>query len=53
MRLRAASMSAVIVALHVIGWATLVFMVVPEHFSVGDKAFARIEERWAAAGGVD
>jgi nickel/cobalt transporter (NiCoT) family protein len=37
--LRAASMSAVIVALHVIGWATLVFMVVPEHFSVGDKAF--------------
>ncbi|MGH3598179.1 MAG: HoxN/HupN/NixA family nickel/cobalt transporter, partial [Mycobacterium sp.] len=37
--LRLGSMSAVIVALHVIGWATLVLVVEPAHFSVGDKAF--------------
>jgi nickel/cobalt transporter (NiCoT) family protein len=37
--LRAAAMSAVIVALHVIGWATLLFVVEPAHFTVGDKAF--------------
>jgi high-affinity nickel-transport protein len=37
--LRLGSMSAVIVALHVIGWCTLVLIVEPAHFSVGDKAF--------------
>ena len=31
-------MAAVIVALHLIGWITLVFVVAPQHFSVGDKA---------------
>jgi nickel/cobalt transporter (NiCoT) family protein len=37
--LRLGSMFAVIVALHVIGWGTLVFIVEPAHLSVGDKAF--------------
>ncbi len=37
--LRLASMAAVIVALHLIGWITLVMVVEPEHFSLGDKAF--------------
>jgi nickel/cobalt transporter (NiCoT) family protein len=37
--LRLGSMFAVIIALHVIGWGTLVFVVEPAHFSVGDKAF--------------
>jgi high-affinity nickel-transport protein len=37
--LRLGSMFAVIIALHVIGWGTLVFIVEPAHFSVGDKAF--------------
>ena len=37
--LRLGSMLAVIVALHVIGWGTLVFIVEPAHLSVGDKAF--------------
>jgi nickel/cobalt transporter (NiCoT) family protein len=37
--LRLGSMFAVIVALHVIGWATLIFVVEPAHFSVGSKAF--------------
>jgi nickel/cobalt transporter (NiCoT) family protein len=37
--LRLGSMFAIIVALHVIGWGTLVFIVEPAHLSVGDKAF--------------
>jgi nickel/cobalt transporter (NiCoT) family protein len=37
--LRLGSMLAVIVALHVVGWGTLVLVVEPAHFSVGDKAF--------------
>lgn len=37
--LRLGSMSAVIIALHVIGWGTLLLVVAPSHFSVGDKAF--------------
>jgi nickel/cobalt transporter (NiCoT) family protein len=37
--LRLVSMLAVIIALHAIGWATLVLVVEPAHFSVGDKAF--------------
>ena len=37
--LRLGSMTAVIIALHVIGWGTLVLVVEPAHFSVGDKAF--------------
>jgi high-affinity nickel-transport protein len=32
-------MLAVIIGLHVIGWGTLVLIVEPAHFSVGDKAF--------------
>src|SRR6201994_3812255 len=37
--LRLGSMFAVIIALHVIGWGTLVLIVEPAHLSVGDKAF--------------
>ncbi|BBU23458.1 HoxN/HupN/NixA family nickel/cobalt transporter [Mycobacterium xenopi] len=37
--LRLGSMSAVIVALHLIGWITLVLVVEPAHLSLGDKAF--------------
>ncbi|OBI42212.1 nickel transporter [Mycobacterium kyorinense] len=37
--LRLCAMFAVILALHVIGWCTLVLVVEPAHFSVGDKAF--------------
>ncbi len=37
--LRLGSMTAVIIALHVIGWGTLVLVVEPAHLSVGDKAF--------------
>src|ERR1700726_2234137 len=37
--LRLGSMFAVIVALHVIGWGTLVLIVEPAHLSVEDKAF--------------
>src|ERR1700753_3219127 len=37
--LRLGSMFAVIIALHVIGWGPLVFIVEPAHLSVGDKAF--------------
>src|SRR5271155_426626 len=37
--LRLGSMFAIIVALHVIGWGTLVLIVEPAHLSVGDKAF--------------
>jgi nickel/cobalt transporter (NiCoT) family protein len=36
---RLASMFAVIVALHLIGWFTLVFLVAPAQFSLGGKAF--------------
>ncbi len=36
---RLGAMSAVIVALHLIGWLTLVFLVEPAQFSVGGKAF--------------
>ncbi len=36
---RLASMLAVIVALHVVGWFTLVFLVAPAQFSLGGKAF--------------
>jgi len=37
--LRLGSMFAIIVALHVIGWGTLILVVEPAHLSVGDKAF--------------
>ncbi|MET8245027.1 HoxN/HupN/NixA family nickel/cobalt transporter [Streptomyces sp. NPDC005202] len=36
---RAAGMAAFIVALHVIGWFTLVAIVAPEHYSLGTKSF--------------
>ncbi|MFI8791412.1 HoxN/HupN/NixA family nickel/cobalt transporter [Streptomyces sp. NPDC055105] len=36
---RAAGMAAFIIALHVIGWFTLVAIVAPEHYSVGTKGF--------------
>ena len=35
---RLAAMVAVIAALHLIGWLTLVLIVAPQHFSLGDKA---------------
>jgi len=34
---RLGAMFAFVAALHVIGWGTLVFLVAPQHFSVGDK----------------
>src|ERR1700689_5227108 len=37
--LRLGSMFAVILALHVIGWGTLILIVEPAHLSIGDKAF--------------
>jgi len=37
--LRLGSMLAVIIALHVIGWATLIFLVGPAHFSIEGKTF--------------
>ncbi|BBX44067.1 HoxN/HupN/NixA family nickel/cobalt transporter [Mycobacterium cookii] len=37
--LRLGSMFTIIVALHVIGWGTLILVVEPAHLSVGDKAF--------------
>ncbi|WP_405818335.1 HoxN/HupN/NixA family nickel/cobalt transporter [Streptomyces sp. NBC_01390] len=37
--IRVGGMAAFIVALHVIGWVTLVALVAPEHYSVGGKAF--------------
>jgi high-affinity nickel-transport protein len=37
--LRLGSMFAIIVALHVIGWGTLILVVEPAHLSIGDKAF--------------
>ncbi|GHH56308.1 high-affinity nickel-transport protein [Streptomyces umbrinus] len=36
---RVGGMAAFIVALHVIGWFTLVVIVAPEHYSVGTKSF--------------
>src|SRR5690242_16057370 len=36
---RLGGMAAFIVALHVIGWFTLVAIVAPEHYSVGTKSF--------------
>ena len=35
---RLGAMAAVITALHLIGWITLVFVVAPQHFGLGDKA---------------
>ena len=35
---RLGAMTAVLAALHLIGWVTLVFVVAPQHFSLGDKA---------------
>ncbi len=37
--LRLGLMFAIIVALHVIGWGTLILVVEPAHLSIGDKAF--------------
>lgn len=37
--LRLGSMLSMIVALHVIGWGTLILVVEPAHLSIGDKAF--------------
>jgi high-affinity nickel-transport protein len=34
---RLGAMFAFITALHIIGWGTLVFLVAPEHFNLGDK----------------
>ena len=34
---RLGAMFAFVAALHVIGWGTLVFLVVPQHFDLGDK----------------
>ncbi|MFE2522542.1 hypothetical protein [Streptomyces mirabilis] len=36
---RAAGMAAFIIALHVIGWFTLMAIVAPEHYSLGTKGF--------------
>ncbi|MFE6485142.1 HoxN/HupN/NixA family nickel/cobalt transporter, partial [Streptomyces sp. NPDC057757] len=36
---RLGGMAAVIIALHVIGWFTLVAVVAPEHYSIGTKSF--------------
>ncbi|MEU1295338.1 HoxN/HupN/NixA family nickel/cobalt transporter [Streptomyces sp. NPDC005840] len=36
---RAGGMAAFIVALHVIGWFTLVAIVAPHHYSIGEKSF--------------
>ncbi len=35
--MRLGAMFAFVAALHVIGWGTLVFLVVPQHFDLGDK----------------
>ena len=37
--LRLGSMFGIIIALHVIGWGTLLLVVEPAHLSIGDKAF--------------
>ncbi len=36
---RVGGMAAFILALHVIGWFTLVALVTPEHYSIGEKSF--------------
>jgi len=36
---RLGAMAAVIITLHLIGWVTLVFVVAPQHFGLGDTAF--------------
>ncbi|WP_405701903.1 hypothetical protein [Streptomyces sp. NBC_01383] len=36
---RMAGMAAFIAALHVIGWFTLVWIVTPEHYTLGEKTF--------------
>lgn len=36
---RLGAMLAVVAALHLIGWGTLIFLVAPQHFGVGDKVF--------------
>ncbi len=36
---RLGAMFAVVAALHVIGWGTLVFLVAPQHLGAGDKVF--------------
>ncbi len=50
---RLGGMAAFIVALHVIGWFTLVAIVAPEHYSLGTKTFGvgigtRLHARHAA-----
>ena len=37
---RLGAMFAVVAALHVIGWGTLVFLVAPQHLDIGDKALS-------------
>ncbi|MCD7438207.1 HoxN/HupN/NixA family nickel/cobalt transporter [Streptomyces lincolnensis] len=37
--LRVGGMAAVVVALHVIGWVTLIAIVAPHHYSIGEKSF--------------
>ncbi|WP_328752547.1 HoxN/HupN/NixA family nickel/cobalt transporter [Streptomyces sp. NBC_00285] len=37
--IRAGGMTAVVLALHVIGWFTLVAIVAPHHYAVGEKSF--------------
>jgi high-affinity nickel-transport protein len=37
--IRVGGMAAVVVALHVVGWFTLVAIVAPHHYSIGEKSF--------------
>ena len=37
--IRAAAMSAAVAGLHVIGWGTLILIVVPHHYSIGTQTF--------------
>ncbi|GKQ34969.1 HoxN/HupN/NixA family nickel/cobalt transporter [Streptomyces sp. A012304] len=37
--IRVGGMAAVVVGLHVIGWVTLVAVVVPHHYAIGEKTF--------------
>ncbi|MFD3617590.1 HoxN/HupN/NixA family nickel/cobalt transporter [Streptomyces sp. NPDC058676] len=37
--IRAGGMAAVVVALHVIGWFTLIVIVAPHHYGIGEKSF--------------
>ncbi len=37
--IRVGGMAAVVVALHVIGWFTLVVLVAPHHYGIGEKSF--------------